>query len=192
MRKYFYLSAFAVCFMIAVPAVSAQTVKKVVKATVNHLTALDLNGEWDYEGVDVKFKSDKLLSKAGGAVAAAKIEKDLDAELEKIGFQPGVTKFTFKEDGTFTNTTGGTTLKGKYTYNSDKDEITLRYMNAIPMKAKVAGTGSKMSLMFETKAFLSFVTFLGSHSGVNVVKSVTSLLKTYDGMEVGLEFRKQK
>lgn len=191
MKKYLYLSVMALCLMAAGQPVYGQYVKKAVKSTVNHFTALEFTGEWLYEGVDVKFKSDKLLNKAGGAIAAAKIEKDLDKELEKMGFEPGVTSFVFNDNGTFSNTTGGKTIKGKYTYDSKKGVITLKYLNLLPIKADVSGTGKKMSLLFEANGFLSLVSFLGGHSGISAVKAITSIVNSYDGMMVGMEFRKQ-
>lgn len=178
--------------MLAAPAAHSQSVKGVVKSAVNHFTALELDGTWLYEGVDVKFESDKLLKKAGGAVVASKIEKDLDEQLEKIGFEPGVSVFTFNEEkGTFTNTNGDKKVSGKYTYDSKKGVITLKYLNHLPIKATVTGSGNKMSLMFEAKGFLSLVSFLGKASGVSVIKSLTSILNSYDGMLVGMEYRKE-
>lgn len=177
---------------VGVTATQAQVVKKVVKSTVNHFTPQDFTGTWRYEGVDVKFKTDNLLKKAGGNVAATKMEKDLNQQLKGLGFEPGITTFTFNEDGTFTNVTNGRKVKGKYTYNSKKDEMTLKYLNHIPIKAKVSGSGSKMSLLFEASGFLSLVTFVGGHSGVSVIKGVTSILNSYDGMMVGMELKKEK
>lgn len=169
-----------------------QIVKKVVKSTVNHLSSQDFTGTWKYEGIDIKFKSSNLLKKAGGNVAANKMEKNLDESLRKMGFEPGITTFTFNSDSTFTNVTNGRKMSGKYTYDSSTDYITLKYMGHVPIKAKVSGSGSKMSLLFEASGFLSMVTFIGSHSGISIIKGVTSILNSYDGMMVGMELRKEK
>lgn len=172
--------------------VQAQTVKKIIKSSVNHFRSQDFEGTWIYTGVDIKFKSDNLLEKAGGKLAASKMEKDLNEQLSKMGFEAGITTFTFNEDGSFTNVTNGKKMKGKYTYDNETGYMTLKYLNHIPIKAEVSGSGSKMSLLFEANGFLSMVTFIGSHSGVSVIKGITSLLKSYDGMMVGMELKKEK
>ncbi len=184
-KKYIYTLLMA-CLFISVPAMQAQSIKGVL----NSLKGFDFEGTWNYEGAAVEFKSNNLLKKAGGKVASSSIEKNLNSQLNKIGFEPGVTVYTFNADSTFTNTTGGRTIKGKYSYNSSTKNITLKYANHIPLKAKVSGSGSKMSLLFEANEFLSAVTFIGSHSGVSAIKGVTSILNSYDGMMVGLEFKK--
>lgn len=191
-KTHLYLVIIGILSFANMPVVKGQTVKHVVKSTVNHFKSQDFTGTWYYEGIDVKFKSDNLLKKAGGSLAASKIEKNLDTELRKIGFEPGVTIFTFNDDDTFTNVTNGRKLGGKYSYDNSTGYITLKYMNHVPVKAKVSGSGDKMSLLFEAGGFLSFVTFIGSHSGISVIKSITSILNSYDGMMVGMELKRQK
>lgn len=164
---------------------------KVFKTTANHLRGLDLEGTWAYEGIAVKFKSDNLLKKAGGAAAASQIEKKLDKQLEKAGFEPGVTTFTFNENGTFKQTTKGKAISGKYEYDPGSGEIKLKYLNHLPMSATVHGSGNKIEFLFEANSFLSFVGFIGSHSGVSILKSVSSIVNSYDGMMVGLELHKK-
>jgi len=154
------------------------------------LSSVDFEGTWQYTGTSVKFESDNLLKKAGGIAAANKIEKNLDEQLNKIGFVAGVTTFTFDSDGNFTNTTNGTTMKGSYTYDSSSKTITLKYLNHIPLKATVSGSGSKMSFLFEASSFLSFTSFIGSHSGISVLKGVSSILNSYNGMKAGMELKK--
>lgn len=192
MKKNLFVVTMFMCLFGWATTVQGQIVKKVVKSTVNHLTSQDFTGTWKYEGVDIKFQSSNLLKKAGGNVAAGKMEKNLDENLRKIGFEPGITTFTFNSDSTFTNVTNGKKMSGKYTYDSATDYITLKYLGHVPIKAKVSGSGSKMSLLFEASGFLSMVTFIGSHSGVSIIKSITSILNSYDGMMVGMELRKEK
>ena len=189
-KTYFYL-LLSVFFLTGIHTAHAQILKKAAKSSVGLLTSLDLTGTWDYEGTSVQFQSTNLLKKAGGKAAASQLEKNLNDQLDKLGFEPGVTTFTFAEDGTFSNTTNGKTLSGKYTYDKSTKYITLKYLNHIPLKAKVSGSGDKISFLFEADSFLSMVTFLGSHSGVGVLKGVSSLLKSYDGMMAGMELKKQ-
>lgn len=190
-KKVIGLSFLMVCLLAGSISVQAQSVKGVVKSTVNHFRALDLEGTWSYEGTSVKFETDNLLKKAGGMAAASKMEKSLNEQLDKLGFEPGITSFTFNEDGTFANETKGRTVKGTYTYDSKTNVITLKYVNHIPVKATLTGSGNQISLLFEAGGFLSMISFIGSHSGVSIVKSITSLFNTYDGMMAGMELKRK-
>lgn len=191
MKKiYLTLLLITACFLGGITMAHGQIVKGVLKTTVNHFRSLDLEGTWSYEGAAIQFKSESLLTKAGGKVASSQMEKKLNKQLKQVGFQPGVTTFEFKEGGKFTQTTKGTSMKGTYELDDDNN-ITLKYANHIPVKAKISGTGDKVSMLFEANGFLSIVTFVGSHSGISVIKSITSLLNSYDGMMVGLELKRK-
>jgi len=192
MRKYLYpLLVTVVVLSLMTSTAYGQSIKGLTKSAINHLSSLDITGTWKYTGAAVEFESDNLLKKAGGKAASATLEKKVDSQLSKLGFETGVTTFTFSSDSTFTNTTGSKTLSGKYTYDNSTKYITLKYASHIPLKAKLSGSGSKISLLFEANGFLSFATFIGSHSGISVVKSLTSVLNSYDGMMVGMELQKE-
>jgi len=190
-KRYFYLLIGLVALSFTTSNAYGQSLKSIVKSTVNHLSPLDLTGIWRYTGSAIEFESDKLLKKAGGKIASSNVEKNLDSQLSKVGFEAGVTTFTFNSDSTFTNTTGSKTLKGKYTYDSDTKYITLKYANHIPLKAKLSGSAEKISLLFEASSFLSFTTFIGSHSGISAIEGLSSILNSYDGMMVGMELKKE-
>lgn len=167
------------------------TVKKVVGKTTGYFRNFDITGTWVYEGVDVQFQSKKLLKKAGGTIMANRLENSLDAQLTKLGFKEGVTTFKFEKDGKFTNTTGNTVLHGTYEFNSKDETITLKYLNHIPLKSNLSGSTTRLSLLFQTDGFLSMFSFIGGHTGIGVVDTMTSLLTGYDGMMVGLKLRRQ-
>lgn len=56
----------------------------VVSAVANKVTgeSSSLTGTWAYSGPDCKFESDNLLAKAGGEVAAKKVEEKMSGVLE--------------------------------------------------------------------------------------------------------------
>lgn len=56
---------------------------------------------WKYSKPGCAFTSENLLAKAGGEIAASKIEEDLSKYYSKFGFSKSNTYFTFKTDGTF-------------------------------------------------------------------------------------------
>ncbi len=190
-RIVFYTIACTLFLFPGLSPVHSQTLKKVLSSAIGHFTSLDLEGTWKYEGVAVEFQTDNLLKKAGGKAATGNIEKQIDQQLAHLGFQSGITEFVFHEDGTFQNVTHGRTVSGTYTYDSSEKEITLKYANHIPVKAKVTGSDTKLSLLFEANSFLSVATFLGSNSGVSAIQGISSILKSYDGMMIGMELKKE-
>lgn len=167
------------------------TTSKVLGRVVNHMRSTDLVGIWDYKGAAVAFESDSFLKKAGGAVAAASTEKNLDKQLEKLGIKEGSSSYEFTSDSTFTHTIGATKLRGKYSYNQDSGYITLRYMRLVPVKAQLKEKGKRIEMLFDSSEFLTLITFLGGHSGVKAVKAITSIANSYDGMLMGFELQKR-
>ena len=56
---------------------------------------------WKYSKPGCAFTSENLLAKAGGEIAASKVEEDLSKYYSKFGFSKSNTYFTFKTDSTF-------------------------------------------------------------------------------------------
>ena len=56
---------------------------------------------WKYSKPGCAFTSENLLAKAGGEIAANKIEEDLSKYYNKFGFSQSNTYFTFNTNGTF-------------------------------------------------------------------------------------------
>ena len=87
---------------------TGNTAGKVIESLIGNLlnssatlSQKDLTGTWQYVGADCAFKSENFLMKAGGEVAAAKIEEQLNTNLAKVGIKSGTCSFTFKEDNTY-------------------------------------------------------------------------------------------
>lgn len=56
---------------------------------------------WKYKSPGCAFTSENLLAKAGGEIAAKKVEEKLSTYYQKAGFSSSNTYFKFNEDGTF-------------------------------------------------------------------------------------------
>jgi len=190
-KRFFYLPAVLMLLFLGTTSLQGQSIKKVIQSTVNQLSGLDLVGTWNYEETVVEFQSDNLLKKAGGKVVASTVESQLNGQLSKLGFQQGVTTFTFSADSTFTNITNEKKLSGKYSYDSSTKYITLKYLSHVPIKAKVSGSGSNISLLFDSSGLLSLTSFIGSNSGISGAKGISSILNSYDGMMTGMGLKKQ-
>ncbi len=152
-----------------------------------------LYGTWTYQGVDVAFESDNLLSKAGGAVAAGTIENKIDEQLSKYGIKKGSSKFTFNQDKTFSATLSGKTINGTYTYDSSSRKINLvAALGLFNQTATVGTTANGISLLFEADKMLKLVGTASSLLGNSntTLSTLSSLVNNYNGMQIGLGLAK--
>lgn len=147
-------------------------------------------GTWIYEGPAVIFTSDNMLKKAGGKLFSSLIEKKLQEELEKYGFKKGVVSLVFDKDGKFTQKINGKNLKGTYTIK-DKN-IVLKYGGSI---SQIAGTtqldGDSLLIVMDVSKLLKYIDALGQYTSNSTLKTATSLLGGMDGMECGIQMKKQ-
>ena len=92
---------------------------------------------------------------------------------------------------TYTATIGGRTISGNYTLNTADKKITMTYLAGIgKMTPHIAKSGSKLSLLIESDKLLTLVKGASALSNSSTMKTVSSLLSSYDGMLVGLQLKK--
>lgn len=155
------------------------------------ITQSDLVGTWNYTGSDCVFESENLLAKAGGTVAASKIESEINSSLSKFGIKEGSCSFTFKSDNTYTATIGGRTISGNYTLNSSDKTIKMTYLAGLgSMTPHITKSGSKISLLIESSKLLTLVKGVSAVSGSSSLKTISSLLSNYDGLYIGMQLSK--
>ena len=155
------------------------------------VTASDLQGTWTYRKADCVFETQNLLLKAGGEMAATKIESQLESQLGKVGITPGACSFTFNSDSTYVATIGQYNLTGNYTLNTKSNTLTMTYLAGIGrISPKVVKTGASISLLFEGDKLLSMVQKVGKLTSNSTVNSLSSLINSYDGMLVGMQLSK--
>jgi hypothetical protein len=165
-----------------------------VEKIVNNATGksnVDLKGSWSYTGSAVEFETENLLMKAGGSVAASATEAKMDAQLKKMGIQPGQMSFTFNADSTFNTKVGTKTYTGTYSYNKSQKKVTLTFLKIFEFGAKVNYSSNNMDLLFDSNKLLKLLVFLGSKSSNTSIKTVSSLASSYDGMMLGFSLKKK-
>lgn len=151
----------------------------------------DIVGTWNYTGSDCVFESDNLLAKAGGSVAASKIEKSVDSQLSKVGIKSGSCSFIFNKDNTYTATIGSRTISGNYTLDPSNKKIKLTYLAGVgSMTPRIAKSGSTISLLFESDKLLTLLKGASALTGSSSLSSLSSLLDNYDGLYIGLKLKK--
>lgn len=84
---------------------------------LDKLTQKSIIKTWKYNGPGVAFTSENLLAKAGGEIAANKIEESLSEHYNKLGMSASNTYIEFKEDGTFAAKIKGKSWNGTYTFS---------------------------------------------------------------------------
>lgn len=170
---------------------SKENLNKVVNAVTGKSEKVNMCGTWDYSGMACEFESENLLKKAGGAVAATAVEKELDEQCAKIGITPGKFSFTFNADSTFVNTYGKKQYKGTYSYNATTQSVHLKYALILGFNTKAEVNTKDMNLLFNADKLLKLLSFFGSKSNSTMIKTASTLAKEYDGMLLGFELKKK-
>lgn len=146
---------------------------------------------WKYSKPGCAFTSENLLAKAGGEIAASKIEEDLSKYYSKFGFSKSNTYFTFKTDGTFAAKIDGKAWNGTYTFDEKTHAIQLKGL-LLSASGFATRTANGISLLFEQKKLLTLVKTLSklNLTGSTTMSAVSSIVDNYDGVRVGFEMTK--
>lgn len=162
----------------------------------SNLKEADLVGSWGYSGPAVAFQSSDLLKKAGGAAASGVIESKIAPYYEKAGLNNLVA--TFNTDGTFKFQLKRGALSGTYQVDpeSETGDFLFQFtaVGKIPVgkvAAHVEKAGNKLTITFDASKLITIVNAVASVSGQSTLKSVASLLNSYDGLKCGFELTKQ-
>lgn len=145
---------------------------------------------WKYSKPGCAFTSENLLAKAGGEIAASKIEEDLSKYYSKFGFSKSNTYFTFKTDGTFAAKIDGKSWNGTYTFDEKTHAIQLKGL-LLSASGFATRTTNGISLLFEQKKLLTLIKTLRLNlTGSTTMSAVSSIVDNYDGVRIGFEMTK--
>ena len=148
-------------------------------------------GTWNYKSADCVFETENFLLKAGGEVAATKVEEKVNAALTKLGITGNQITFTFNADYTYTATIKGRTIQGTYTLDLENKKMTLTYLNGVgTITPQIALTGNTLSLLYDADKLLKFLTTISAVSNNSTLTTLNTLLQSYDGMLIGMELQK--
>ncbi len=146
---------------------------------------------WKYSKPGCAFTSENLLAKAGGEIAASKIEEDLSKYYSKFGFSKSNTYFTFKTDGTFAAKIDGKSWNGTYTFDEKTHAIQLKGL-LLSASGFATRTANGISLLFEQKKLFTLIKTLSklNLTGSTTMSAVSSIVDNYDGVRIGFEMTK--
>lgn len=156
---------------------------------LDKVTERGLIGSWHYDSPGVAFTSENLLAKAGGEVAATKIEQELSPYFQQVGITSQNTTVVFNEDKTFKATIAGKSFGGTWSYDESQAKVTLQgLLLSVNCYAKREYGG--IALLFESKKLLTVLQTVAMFSGNSTVQKVGDLSKNYDGIRLGFDMKK--
>ena len=144
---------------------------------------------WKYSKPGCAFTSENLLAKAGGEIAANKVEEKLGEYYSKFGFSSSNTYFAFKTDGTFAAKIDGKSWQGNYTFDEKTHAIQMKGL-ILSMSGYATKTANGISLLFDQKKLLNLIKTIGSLKGNSTLSALGTIANNYDGMRVGFEMTK--
>ena len=144
---------------------------------------------WKYSKPGCAFTSENLLAKAGGEIAANKVEEKLSTYYNKFGFNSSNTQFTFTTDGNFSAQIDGKSWQGTYTFDEKTHAIHLKGL-LLSASGYATKTTNGISLLFDQKKLLNLIKMLSTFKGSSTLSAVGSIANSYDGMRVGFEMTK--
>ena len=154
------------------------------------VSAKNLTGTWVYSEPAAAFESSNMLSQAGGALIAKKLQSKSASALSKYGIKPGAMKMTFSADSSFVCTVGKKSFKG--TYSLSGSDVLFYKAGVKVLSANANLKSTNMQLTFQADKLLTFIKLLNGISSVSTsLKLVTKLAENYDGMQLGMQFAKQ-
>lgn len=156
---------------------------------LDKLSAKGLIGSWRYSRPGCAFTSENLLAKAGGEMAAVKIEEKIQPYYQQVGITSDNTYIIFNEDGTFSAKILGTPLKGTYTFDEAAAKITLKTMlfsTNCYAKREYGG----ISVLFEANKLLTLLQTIAAFSGNQNLQAIGDISKQYDGVRIGFDMTK--
>lgn len=159
----------------------------------SNITVSDMAGVWTSNGPAVCFQSDNFLKKAGGVAAASMIESKLSPYYNQYGLNGAV--MTINTDGTFSMKLKNFTLKGNITQTTEKGvfQFTFTALGSVKLgsiKTYVQKSYNTLSVMFDASKLKNLVSGIAKIVNIQIVKTLTSLLDSYEGLCVGFRMER--
>lgn len=155
---------------------------------LDKLTQKSIIKTWKYNGPGVAFTSENLLAKAGGEIAANKIEESLSEHYNKLGMSASNTYIKFKEDGTFAAKIKGKSWNGTYTFSESNGQLQLHGL-LLNLNGYLKKETNGISLLFESKKLLTLIQTMSAFSGSQQASAIGEIAKNYDGVRLGFDLK---
>lgn len=159
----------------------------------SNITIADMAGSWTSTGPAVCFQGEGFLQKAGGVAAAAAIESKLQPYYERYGLNNATLEID--NAGNFTLKSGMLKLSGTITQNKNAQAGVFEFnFKALGGTVKLASvttyvqkTSRSMDVMFDATKLKKLLSGVAKYSGIDLAKTMSSILDSYDGLCVGFK-----
>lgn len=142
-------------------------------------------GTWVYEEPAIVLESDNILTNTAAKLVANKLESKLQTQLSKYGISKGKLTLTFNEDGTFTSKVGSKKASsGTWKVEDSKLQLTFLKLKTISVTTQLSS--SKLQLVTDATKLLTLVKGISSSSSSSALSTVSSLMKSVNGMQAGI------
>lgn len=152
-------------------------------------TSSQIVGTWAYQEPAVMFTSSNALKNTASSVVTKQIENKLQTYLNKAGIKKGNMSITFESDKTFYVSKGGKKVAtGTYTMSNSEVSLTFKGRKT-PCKMTPQLDNGTLVVVTDLTKLKTFLEGIGSN--VSQLSTLTSLMKSMDGMKVGIRLSKQ-
>lgn len=152
-------------------------------------TSSQIVGTWAYQEPAVMFTSSNALKSATSSIVTKQIEKKLQNYLTKTGIKKGNMDITFESDKSFYVSKGGKKVAtGTYTMSNSEVVLTFKGRKN-PCKLTPQLDNGTLVVVMDLTKLKTF--FEGIGSNVSQLSAITSLMKSMDGMKVGIRMAKK-
>lgn len=156
-----------------------------------NVNANSIKGQWTYSSPCLVFSSQSMLASMGSNLVTGKVNSAMGSALIKAGVKPGALKAAFNADGTCTLTLNGKSLDATYTVSGSTLTLTLPVTRqSIPMNVNTKGGHLQFAMKLDKLLVLLQNLSSTAQSGMSTLNTIGTLLKNYDGMQLGLQFAK--
>ena len=147
-------------------------------------------GEWQYSKPYVHAQGASFVGKLGKPIAKSKLKKNLDKAFKKLKIKKRWNSMTLSADGNWEMRLLGLPMKGRYTYDTATEQLTLRW-NGIPLKSHTHRDGKKLYIAFDTDRLLALMHVLSGLSHSETLKALSFLSRNFSDVMVGFEMKRK-
>ena len=172
-------------------SIQGSSISKMLNGSIgsSSLSENELIGTWKYVGPNCAFSSQNMLAKAGGEMAAQKIESNLTPIYKKAGLSTANTYFTLGKDKKFSAKIAGKSITGSYSYDAKNKKITFQ-APLLHSTCYVTKSGSNLNFLFDSTKLLNLLQTVSAVSDNATLQTLGTLSKNYDGAKMGFALRK--
>lgn len=152
-------------------------------------SATQIIGTWVYERPAIVFTSENALTTIGGTAVSSAVEKKLQNTLSKNGITKGNMSITFNKDNTFSVRYKNRTSGGKFSISNDIVTMTFNGQTA-PCKMTPQLNNGTLVIATDATKIKNFLQGLGASSSSDI-STITSMLKNFNGMRLGVRLNKK-